>query len=193
MQEPTAPGYIEVITGCMFAGKTEELLRRLRRAEIAEMEIGVFTPEIDDRYGVKKIGSHNGESWEATVVETSAEGIDEFLEEAHDLDVVAVDEANFFPGEIVDAVQKLADNGQRVLISGLDQTFRGDPFDPVHKLMAVADEVEKLTAVCTQCGQQATRTQRLVDGEPATADTPTVQVGGDESYEARCRQCHEVR
>jgi thymidine kinase len=177
----------------MFAGKSEELLRRLRRAEIGGEEVAVFKPEIDDRYGIETVGSHDGARWDAIVVETNADGMDVLEGTATGADVVGIDEANFFPAELVRVVQKLADDGQRVILSGLDQTYRGDPFTPVETLMAVADDVEKLTAICSSCGRQATRTQRLLDGKPAPADMPTVQVGGDEDYEARCRHCHKVR
>lgn len=192
MREPTPTRGIELITGCMFAGKTEELLRRLRRAEIAGEEVAVYKPEIDDRYGIETVGSHNGGEWEAIVVATSSDGMDVLEETATGADVVGIDEANFFPEQLVDVVQTLADNGHRVIISGLDQTYRAEPFTPVDSLLAVADDVEKLTAICTECGQQATRTQRLVDDEPAPIDMPTVQVGGEERYEARCRCCHTL-
>lgn len=192
MREPSPTGGIELITGCMFAGKSEELLRRLRRAEIADKEVAVYKPEIDDRYGIETVGSHDGAEWDAIVLATNEDGMDVLLETATGADIVGIDEANFFSEELVAVVQELADNGQRVIISGIDQTYRGEPFTPVQSLLAIADDVEKLTAICDSCGCQATRTQRLVDGEPAPEDMPTVQVGGDESYEARCRDCHEV-
>lgn len=193
MREPTPTGGIELITGCMFAGKSEELLRRLRRAEIAGKEVAVYKPEIDDRYGIETVGSHDGTQWDAIVIATTDNGMDVLSDTATGADVVGIDETNFFPCELVSVVQALADNGQRVIVSGLDQTYRGDPFTPVDSLLAVADDVEKLTAICQSCGRQATRTQRLVNGEPASEDMPTVQVGGDESYEARCRHCHELQ
>ena len=192
MRDPTAAGHLEVITGCMFAGKTEELLHRLRRAEIAENDTAVFTPAIDDRYGTHQIGTHNGRTWEATVVDVDKAGMRVIKDEAAEADVVAIDEGNFFDGTLVETVQELADNGKRVIISGIDQTFRGTPFEPMHRVMAVADDVDKLSAVCEHCNGQATRNQRLIEGEPAPADAPTIQVAGEEAYEARCRQCHNV-
>lgn len=188
--EVSTEGHIEVITGSMFSGKTEELIRRLNRAEIAGQEVEVFKPEVDDRYGEEEIGSHNGRKWMAKVVDAS-----EGLEEMKDVeaDVVAVDEANFFQKDLVEACQELANSGKRVIVSGIDQNFRGEPFHPVPELMASAEYVEKLRAICTQCGKPATRNQRLIDGEPAHVDDPTVMVGAEESYEARCRHCHKVR
>lgn len=184
-------GQIEVISGCMFAGKTEELLRRLRRAEIAGQSIKVFTPAVDDRFDRETIGSHNGRDWEATVVETDSAGAAQ-VKSAKDFDIVAIDEFNFFSEGFIDVIEDLAYDGVRVIVSGTDQTFRAEPFEPMHTLLSLADEVDKLAAVCEQCGGRATRNQRLIDGEPAPINSPTVLVGGDESYEARCRHCHEV-
>lgn len=186
-------GQIEVITGCMFAGKTEELLRRLRRAEIAGETLEVFTPETDGRYGETQIGSHSGQTWSASVIETTKDGADELYNKSVDADIVAIDEFNFFTDAFLKTARKLAKEQTRVIISGTDQTFRGEPFDPVHKAMAIADDVEKLTAICEECGGTATMNQRLLDGEPAPAEAPTIQVGGAESYEARCRNCHEIK
>lgn len=183
-------GWIEVVTGTMFAGKTEEVIRRLERAEIAGQEVEVFKPKMDDRYGEETIGSHRGSEWEAKKIETGEE--DEILEKASG-DVVAIDEANFFEDGLVDTVQELADRGHRVIVAGLDQTYRGDTFRPMGRIIAVAEFVEKFRAICEQCGEPATRPQRLIDGEPAHEDDPTVVVGADEKYEARCRECHEVR
>ncbi|MFB6180902.1 MAG: thymidine kinase [Candidatus Nanohalobium sp.] len=182
-------GRIEVITGPMFSGKTEELIRRITRAEIADQEVQVFKPEVDDRYGEEEIGSHSGQKWKAEVVPEKRPG--KILET--DADVVAVDEANFFTDKLVQVCQELADQGKRVIVSGIDQDFRGKPFTPVPELMASAEYVEKLRAICTECGRPATKNQRLIDGEPAHEDDPTVLVGADEKYEARCRNCHEVR
>jgi thymidine kinase len=177
----------------MFSGKTEELLRRLRRAEIAGQDVAAFTPAIDDRYGETTLGSHAGRTWEATVVDDTAEGVRELPGHLNGEQVVAIDEANFFPEGLVGVCQDLASDGRRVLVSGTDQTFRGEPFDPVPQLMAVAEYVEKFQAICTQCGEPATRNQRLIDGDPAHYDDPTIMVGAEESYEARCRNCHVVR
>lgn len=188
--EVSTDGHIEVITGSMFSGKTEELIRRLNRAEIAGQEVAVFKPGIDDRYGEEEIGSHDGRKWMAEVVETS-EGLEEI--ENTGADVVAVDEANFFDEDLLDVCQNLADNGKRVIVSGIDQNFRGQVFEPLPQLMAAAEYIEKLRAICAMCGKPATRNQRLIGGEPAHVDDPTVMVGAEESYEARCRHCHEVR
>lgn len=189
--EVTTGGHIEVITGSMFSGKTEELIRRLERAEIAGQDVKVFKPEIDDRYSDEEIGSHNGSKWSARVVrddndlETLFSGIDE--------EVVAIDEANFFGEGLVECCQELANQGKRVIVSGTDQTFRGGPFEPLPRLMAAAEYVDKLRAICTECGKPATRNQRLIDGEPAHEDDPTIMVGADEKYQARCRHCHELK
>lgn len=185
-------GRIEVISGCMFAGKTEELVRRLRRSEIVDADIRVFTPEVDDRYGEELIGSHNGSSWDATVLPSDSTGVNQLIEQGMGADVVAIDEFNFFTEGFVYAAEELANYGTRVIVTGLDQTFRGEPFEPMGTMLAVADVVDKLTAVCEVCGTDATKTQRLINGQPAAYDSPTVQVGGSESYEARCRECHEV-
>ncbi|GAA0267076.1 thymidine kinase [Halobacterium noricense] len=192
MHAITNSGWIEVITGSMFSGKTEELLRRLRRAEIAGQEVAAFTPAIDDRYGEATLGSHAGRTWEATVVDTTAEGVSKIPSYLNGEEVVAIDEANFFPDELVEVCQNLASDGRRVVVSGTDQTFRGEPFAPIPQLMAVAEYVEKFQAICTQCGEPATRNQRLIEGEPAHYDDPTIMVGAEESYEARCRNCHVV-
>jgi thymidine kinase len=192
MHAITNSGWVEIITGSMFSGKTEELLRRLRRAEIAGQSVAAFTPAIDDRYGEATLGSHAGRTWEATVIDTTAEGVSKIPSYLNGEDVVAVDEANFFPGELVEVCQELADDDRRVIVSGTDQTYRGEPFEPIPQLMAVAEYVEKFQAICTQCGEPATRNQRLIEGEPAHYDDPTIMVGAEESYEARCRNCHVV-
>ncbi len=185
--EVSTDGRIEVITGCMFSGKTEELMRRLRRARIAGQSVEVLTPSVDDRYGEKAIGSHNGNTWTAEVVDSSDLG-DLDLE----ADVVAADEANFFDERLVGFCEDMASRDVRVVVSGIDQTFRGEPFEPVPELMAMAEYVQKLRAICARCGEPATRNQRLIDGEPAPRDSPTVMVGGEDSYEPRCRSCHEL-
>jgi thymidine kinase len=199
----TNSGWVEVITGSMFSGKTEELLRRLRRAEIAGQTVAVFSPAIDDRYGRTTIGSHDGRTWESTVVGRSDDTteaaddvwaiVDHLASRETDVDVVAVDEGNFFGLELPEMCESLADDGYRVIVCGLDTTYRGEPFEPMPQLMAVAEYVDKLHAICSVCGEPATRSQRLVDGEPAHVDDPTVLVGAEESYEARCRNCHSVR
>mgnify|MGYP000600799367 CR=1 FL=1 len=193
MHAITNSGWVEVITGSMFSGKTEELLRRLRRAEIAEQDVAVFTPAVDDRYGDDVIGSHEGRDWDATAVPSEGEGVWEIVERVDDEDVVAIDEANFFDDTLVDVCDDLASDGHRVVVSGTDQTFRGEPFHPVPALMATAEYVEKFQAICSVCGEPATRNQRLIEGEPAHVDDPTILVGAAESYEARCRSCHTLQ
>jgi len=188
MRNTEQTGKVEVICGCMFAGKTEELIRRLRRAEIAEQSITVFSPEVDDRYNRETIGSHNGKNWNANVICADESGVEK-VKKATDEDVVAIDEFNFFTEEFIDAINYLANNNVRVIVSGLDQTFRAEPFNPLPNSLAIADTVDKLTAICEVCGGEATKTQRLVNGDPADESSPTVLVGGDDSYEARCREC----
>lgn len=190
MHEITNSGWIEVVTGCMFSGKTEEVMRRLRRAEIAEKDTTAFTAAVDDRYGEESLGSHAGRNWEATVVNTGDP--EAILDLVSDEDVVAIDEANFFDDELCEVCQTLARNGHRVIVSGTDQTFRGEPFSPLPSLMAVAEYVDKMTAICAVCGDPASRNQRLVDGNPAPVDDPTIKVGGNDDYEPRCRDCHRV-
>ena len=192
MHAITNSGWVEVITGCMFSGKTEELLRRLRRAEIAGQDVAAFTPNVDDRFGTATIGSHVGRRIEADVVDTE-DPLPGMREALNGESVVAIDEANFFSDTLLRACDELADEGRRVVVSGTDQTFRGEPFDPLPALMATAEYVEKLQAICAVCAEPATRTQRLVDGKPAHVDDPTVLVGAEESYEARCRNCHTLR
>lgn len=182
-------GWIEVICGSMFSGKSEELIRRVRRAQFAKQEIAVFKPKLDDRYSKEAVVSHNGTSVIALPIEKASD----IFEKIHnEIDIIAIDEAQFFDEEIVDVVQTLANSGHRVILAGLDQDFRGVPFGPMPKLMAIAELVTKLQAVCTVCGSPASRTQRLINGKPACADDPIILVGASESYEARCRHHHEV-
>jgi thymidine kinase len=182
-------GHIEVICGSMFCGKTEELIRRVRRAIIARQEVQVFKPLIDDRYGVDHVSSHDGQRVEAQPVETAAR-----LRDCLDAEttVIAIDEVQFFDAEIVDVVEALAADGIRVIIAGLDLDFRGEPFGPMPQLLCRAENVTKLHAICVICGEEASRTQRLVNGEPARYDDPVIMVGANESYEARCRRHHSV-
>ncbi len=182
-------GWIEVICGSMFSGKTEELIRRVRRARIARQKVQVFKPVLDNRYHVEKVSSHNGLHWEAVPV-GNAQEILERLEP--DTTVVAVDEAQFFDWRLSEVCSELARRGLRVILAGLDMDFRGEPFGPMPLLMAEAEEVTKLQAICVVCGAPASRTQRLINGHPAAYDDPVILVGGSESYEARCRHCHEV-
>lgn len=182
-------GWIEVICGGMFSGKSEELIRRIRRARIAKQEVMVFKPRIDDRYLLGAITSHNGVHTEAITIDHVSEMMDVVKA---GIDVVAVDEVQFFDDAVVEATQHLANQGLRVICAGLDLDFRGRPFGPTPVLMAVAEYVTKLHAICLRCGGAASRTQRLIDGRPAAEDEPVIQVGAHEQYEARCRHCHEV-
>jgi thymidine kinase len=182
-------GRVEVICGSMFSGKTEELIRRVRRAMIARQKVQVFKPAIDARYSLQRVTSHNGQDFEAIPVGTVSE-IVSLIEP--DTTVVAIDEAQFFDDEIVRLVEKLAGRGIRVILAGLDTDFRGEPFGPMPALLSRADEVLKLHAICMVCGEEATRTQRLVNGQPARYDDPIIMVGAAEAYEARCREHHVV-
>jgi len=182
-------GWIEVVCGSMFCGKTEELIRRVRRAKIARQRVQVFKPMIDTRYAVERVTSHNGLDVEAMPVESS-EAI--LMRIEPDTNVVAIDEVQFFDPDVVRVCQTLAERGLRVIAAGLDMDFRGEPFGPLPQLMAEAEQVEKLRAICVVCGEPASRTQRLIDGRPASYDDPIIFVGGSESYEARCRLHHEV-
>ena len=182
-------GSLEVITGSMFCGKTDELIRRLRRAAIARQKVQVFKPAIDNRYAVEKVTSHAGTEFEALPIQNAAEILPNLQPETT---VVAVDEAQFFDNGIVEIVQQLADEGKRVIVAGLDTDFRGEPFGPMPVLMSKAEVVDKLNAICMICGESASRTQRLVNGEPAYYEDPVVIVGAAELYEARCRQHHQV-
>jgi thymidine kinase len=186
----TAPkGSLTVITGSMFSGKTEELIRRLRRALYARRSVLVFKHALDTRSDLTEIRSHNGVPHEAIAVSKSGELLEGVEPET---DVVAVEEAQFFDEGIVDACRRLADSGYGVIVAGLDMDFRGEPFGPMPMLLAEADEVVKLRAICARCGRDASRSQRLIDGKPAPASAPTILVGAQETYEARCRHCHEV-
>jgi len=182
-------GSIEVVCGSMFSGKTDELIRRLVRATIARQKVQVFKPAIDVRYAVEKVTSHAGSDYDAIPVEKAA-NIREELEA--DTTVVGMDEAQFFDPEIVQVAQELANKGIRVIVAGLDMDFRGEPFGPMPIFMSMAEHVDKLHAICMVCGDEASRTQRLVNGKPARYDEPIVIVGASELYEARCRVHHEV-
>jgi thymidine kinase len=182
-------GSIEIICGSMFSGKTEEMIRRIRRAVIARQKVQVFKPVIDDRYNIEKVTSHAGIDFEAVPINNSSQ-IHAHLRP--DTTVVAVDEAQFFDDGIIDEIDHMADNGIRVIVTGLDMNFRGEPFGCVPILLSKADKVDKLQAICMVCGEPAGRTQRLVNGKPARYDDPIVIVGAAEMYEARCREHHEV-
>ncbi len=182
-------GWLETISGCMFAGKTEELIRRITILQYARKNIMVFKPAIDDRYSTTSIVSHAGGSIDCYVVSSSAELYDMVKS---DCEVVAIDEVQFFDEGICDVCEKLAMEGKRVMAAGLDTDFRGEPFGPMPKLMAQAEFTTKLAAVCSKCGAPATRTQRIINGKAANWHDPVIMVGASESYEARCRHCHEV-
>jgi thymidine kinase len=184
-----ANGSVEVITGSMFSGKTDELIRRLRRAAIARQGIQVFKPSIDTRFELEKLTSHAGSEFDATPVK-HASSIPEKIDE--EVTVVGIDEAQFFDASIAEVVQELAALGKRVIVAGLDMDFRGEPFGSMPFIMAQAERVDKLQAICMVCGEPASRTQRLIDGRPARYDDPVVVVGASEMYEARCRKHHEV-
>ena len=182
-------GWLEVICGCMFAGKTEELIRRINVLSFAKKNIIVFKPKVDNRYSETEIVSHAGTKVQCIVVENSKD-ILRYIKP--DTDVVAIDEVQFFDRDIVDVCEYLADRGLRVMVAGLDKDFRGEPFGVLPELLTRAEFVTKLTAVCAKCGAPATRTQRLVDGKPASFEDPIVLVGAVDHYEPRCRHCHEI-
>lgn len=186
---PERVGSLTVVTGSMFSGKTEDLIRRVRRALYARKRIQVFKHALETRPGPEQVRSHAGPSTSAVAVSSGAELLSS-VETATNL--VAVEETQFFDAGIVEALQGLADAGYEVVAAGLDQDFRGEPFGPMADLLAVADEVVKLRAICARCGRDASRTQRLINGKPAPASAPTILVGAAEHYEARCRLHHEL-
>ncbi len=183
------PGSLTVVTGSMFSGKTEDLIRRVRRTLYARRRVQVFKHALETRSEMEEIRSHDGNPHDAIPVSSSEELFD-LVEE--DTDLVAVEEAQFFEAGIVDVCERLAGAGYEVITAGLDMDFRGEPFGPVPTLLSVADEVVKLRAICAVCGREASRSQRLIDGEPAPASAPTILVGAQETYEARCCHHHEV-
>jgi thymidine kinase len=182
-------GRVEVICGSMFCGKTEELIRRSRRAVIAKQQLQVFKPNIDDRYSIQHVTSHNGQNIDAQPIQTAREIISQLLPSTT---VVAIDEVQFFDSQIVRVVEELANRGLRVILAGLDTDFRAEPFGSMPSLMSLAEDVTKLHAICVVCGEEASRTQRLVNGKPAHYNDPIILVGAHETYEARCREHHEV-
>ncbi|MBI5975531.1 thymidine kinase [Staphylococcus canis] len=189
MYEAYHSGWIECITGSMFSGKSEELIRRLRRGIYAKQKVIVFKPIIDDRYQREKVVSHNGNAIEAVTIQSAHEILEHDLT---DVDIIGIDEIQFFEKEIVDIAEQLAEKGYRVITAGLDMDFRGEPFHPVPEMLAVSEHITKLQAVCAVCGASSSRTQRLIDGKPAKFDDPTILVGANESYEPRCRAHHVV-
>ncbi|MBC7562442.1 MAG: thymidine kinase [Gemmatimonadaceae bacterium] len=183
-------GWIEVIAGVMFSGKSEELMRRVRRATIARKRVHVFKSHLDDRYaGLYNVSSHDGRDLEATPVDSSWQIAQQLEPTAQ---VVAVDEVQFLDAGIIALATALAERGRRVILAGVDTDFRGEPFGAMPQLMAVAELVTKLHAICVLCGNPASRNQRLIDGKPARWDSPTIMVGSAQAYEARCRACHRV-
>lgn len=182
-------GQVEVICGSMFSGKTEEMIRRVRRAQIARQRVQVFKPNLDTRSAVEHITSHNGVNVEAINVESASDILDQVQP---DTNVAAIDEVQFFGEEIAAVCKTLAERGIRVIVAGLDMDFRGEPFGPIPRLMAQAEQVDKLRAICVVCGRQASHSQRLINGQPATFDDPVILVGAQEVYEARCRHCHQI-
>ena len=182
-------GYLEVICGSMFSGKTEEMIRRLRRAVIARQKVQVFKPKIDNRYDEQKVTSHAGLDFEAVPISSS----DELIKNLNDdTTVVGIDETQFLDDGIIEVIEKMLGKGIRVIAAGLDMDFRGEPFGCMPFLMAKAEKVDKVQAICMVCGEPASRTQRLVDGKPAHYEDPVVIVGASEMYEARCRKHHIV-
>jgi thymidine kinase len=182
-------GGLEVVVGSMFSGKSEELIRRVKRAVIARRTVQVFKPAIDDRFGNEVVRSHDGDSFVARPVRSSAEIVPLLTPETS---VIGIDEVQFFDAAIVRVVRELVTDGRRVICAGLDLDFRGEPFGPVPTLLALAERVDKLEAICVVCGESATRTQRIVNGVPAYYDEPIIVIGAEEAYEARCRTCHTV-
>lgn len=183
-------GWIECICGSMFSGKSEELLRRIKRGVIAKQKVLLFKPTIDDRYEADKVSTHNGNSYESFAISSSSEIYNYIKNEKYD--IIGIDEIQFFDKDIVKVINDLADSGVRVIVAGLDMDFKGEPFYPMPEIMAISEIVTKLHAVCSTCGAEASRTQRLIDGKPAHYNDPIVLVGASESYEARCRHCHKI-
>ncbi|MEJ8553984.1 thymidine kinase [Tepidibacter sp. Z1-5] len=189
MYRPIHHGYIEVVIGPMYSGKSEELIRILKRSKIAKQNVVAFKPAIDNRYSDEDVVSHSGASITAIPIKSAKEIYDHI---DSDTQVVGIDEIQFFEDEVVDIAISLADKGIRVIAAGLDMDFKGEPFGPTPRLLAVAEFVQKLQAVCMVCGNPAHRTQRLINGQPAKYDDPIILVGATESYEARCRKCHVI-
>jgi thymidine kinase len=183
-------GSLEVICGPMFSGKSEELIRRLRRANIAKQKVAVFKPQLDTRRGVDRVTSHNGTVIEAQPIENVQDIIEHVAQQ--NIQVVGIDEVQFFPQEIINIICKLIENKKRVLVGGLDLDFRGIPFGPMPILLAIADDITKLRSICTICCNDAHFTQRLVNNHPANFDDPIIQIGAQEAYQARCRECYII-
>lgn len=183
-------GWIECICGSMFSGKSEELLRRIKRGVIAKQKVLLFKPSIDNRYDENRVSTHNGNSYDSISIEKSSDILN-FVKDTK-YDIIGIDEIQFFDNDIVKIINKLADDGIRVMVAGLDMDFKAEPFHPMPEIMAISEMVTKLHAVCNKCGKEASRSQRLINGKPAKYDDPVVVIGASESYEARCRHCHEI-
>ena len=183
-------GWIECICGSMFSGKSEELLRRIKRGVIAKQKVLLFKPSIDIRYDENRVSTHNGNSYDSISIEKSSDILN-FVKDTK-YDIIGIDEIQFFDNDIVKIINKLADDGIRVIVAGLDMDFKAEPFHPMPEIMAISEMVTKLHAVCNKCGKEASRSQRLINGKPAKYDDPVVVIGASESYEARCRHCHEI-
>lgn len=183
-------GWIECICGSMFSGKSEELLRRIKRGVIAKQKVLLFKPSIDNRYDENRVSTHNGNSYDSISIEKSSDILN-FVKDTK-YDIIGIDEIQFFDNDIVKIINKLADDGIRVIAAGLDMDFKAEPFHPMPEIMAISEMVTKLHAVCNKCGKEASRSQRLINGKPAKYDDPVVVIGASESYEARCRHCHEI-
>ena len=179
---PKDTGWIEVITGCMFSGKTEELIRRLRRAQIAKQQVKIFKPKIDTRFADDSIVSHSEQSLPSIQIKD----INEVTESSDDAQVIGIDEAQFFSEDTIKVCTELADKGKRVIVAGLDQDYRGIPFEPIPHLLAIAEYITKSLAICVECGNPADKTQRK------TTSSERVIVGASDIYEARCRKCHYI-
>lgn len=184
-------GWIEVICGPMFAGKSDELIRSLHKLQYADVEYLVFKPKADSRTS-QKIASRNGLTKAAIEINDPNEIFEIIMKQNKNINIIAIDEAQFFDDSLVDVADVLADNGYVVMVAGLDRDFRGEPFGPIPKLLTKADYINKLTAICTECGAPASRTQRLINNKPAKYNDPLILVGNTESYAARCRHCHQV-
>ena len=183
-------GWIECICGSMFSGKSEELLRRIKRGVIAKQKVLLFKPSIDNRYEENMVSTHNGNSYESVNIDKAEQIYDYIIDKKYD--IIGIDEVQFFDEKIVEVINKLTDDGIRVIVAGLDMDFKAEPFHPMPEIMAISEMVTKLHAVCNKCGKEASRSQRLINGKPAKYDDPVVVIGASESYEARCRHCHEI-
>lgn len=186
MQSRSIKGKLEVISGSMFSGKSEELIRRIRRADFAQMKITAFKHRVDNRMSIEFINTHSGDKFKAVALE-KPEDIKHFVTE--ETQVIAIDEVQFFSMAIIPIILELVENGKKVIVAGLDLDFRGVPFGPIPPLMAIADKITKLTAVCMTCGNDAHYSQRLIDGRAAKFDDPVIMVGAEDVYQARCRDC----